>query len=384
MKILFYAHSSTLYGANRSLIELILGLKELNPKTELLMVLPHKGLLEAELRKKSIPYVIIEHYNWFYFNPFAERWRKKSRLLFKLWYRKNKWNKRIGNQMNLREHLKFARKFSPDIIYVNSSLNPMGLMVAEKLNIQSIWHHRETLDDDVTGFYLEDLDQFEKFYSETSLHIFPSKFLYADYHNKFGGANSKVIYNSILLNEVYSEKNIHNSRLRFGIVGRINDQKGQKEIINLFETPEIRRLGYELHVIGHGDMEFVKWFKDHSSLNIIFYDYLERNEIYQNFDFLISNARGEAFGRTLAEAQYCGIPVIARSSGAFPELVENNLNGFLYQDIGELEQILKNLENLSDDIYKEMSLICKKHARQKYDYRKIAQEIAKELNILLK
>lgn len=383
MKILFYAHSSTLYGANRSLMELILGLKQLNPTIQVMIILPHKGMLEKELKKKSICYKIIEHYNWFYFKPFAERWMKKSRLHFKIWYWKNKWSKSIGNKWQLREHLKFAKKFSPDLIYVNSSLNPMGLIVAENLNIKKIWHHRETLNDNVYGFYIENLPNFKKLYSSSSLHIYPSNFLKEEYHKKFGKVKSKVVYNSIVLNEEYQVKNNSDFKLRFGIVGRINDQKGQKEIISLFENSEIRKLGYELHIIGHGDREFVEWFKNHNSSNIIFHDYLERNEIYQKFDFLISNARYEAFGRTLAEAQYCGIPVIARYSGAFPELVENNLNGFLYQDIGELEQILRNLKNLSDDVYKEMSLKCINHARQKYDYLKIAQGINSELSNII-
>ncbi|MDT0651339.1 glycosyltransferase family 4 protein [Autumnicola edwardsiae] len=382
MRILFYAHSSTLYGANRSLMELILGMKEYDPEINIILILPEKGIIEPELNKKNIPYKVVHHFNWFYNKAFGDKWKKKSPVLFKLWRWRNKWMKLFYNRWAVRKHLKYAKQFSPDFIYVNSSLNPMGLIVAKKLNAKCIWHHRETLNDDVYGFYTENITKFLKYYNSADLHFFPSQFLKRNYFGQFGQVNSKVVYNSILLDaENFSKRKLHKP-LCFGIVGRINDQKNQKEIIRLFKTPEVERLSVELHIIGHGDEQFQEWLRKQKIPNVIFHNFLDRREIYEKLDFLISNARYEAFGRTVAEANCAGIPVIVRSSGALPELVQEGYNGYIYKDLSELKSIINKLNVLEDEEYQELSEKSILYANKKYNYLSIAGKVYGELKFL--
>ncbi|MDT0645176.1 glycosyltransferase family 4 protein [Zunongwangia sp. F260] len=382
MRILFYAHSSTLYGANRSLMELILGMRECDPNLDVMLIIPEKGIIESELIRGNIPYKIIKHYNWFYNKAFGDKWKKKSPVLFKLWMWRNKWMKLFHNRVAVRKHLKYAKQFSPGFIYVNSSLNPMGLLVADRLNIKSAWHHRETLSDEINGFCLEDEKKFLKYYRSTNLHFFPSQFLAKNYLRKFEKVESKVVYNSILLDETTSSVRKLKRPLRFGIVGRINDQKNQKEIIRLFKTPEVERLSVELHIIGHGDEQFQEWLRKQQIPNVIFHDFLDRREIYEKFDFLISNARYEAFGRTVAEANCAGIPVIVRSSGALPELVQEGYNGYIYKDLSELKSIINKLNVLEDEEYQELSEKSILYANKKYNYLSIAGKVYGELKFL--
>lgn len=51
---------------------------------------------------------------------------------------------------------------------------------------------------------------------------------------------------------------------------------------------------------------------------------------YRAMDAFVSCSEGEGFGRVLAEAMMCGIPVIATKSGACPEVVQEGHTGFLY------------------------------------------------------
>ncbi|MDT0688336.1 glycosyltransferase family 4 protein [Salegentibacter sp. F188] len=363
-------------------MELILGIRECDRGVDIMLILPGNGIIEQELNKSNISYKVIKHYNWFYNKTFGDRWKKRSKALFQLWFLRNKWVKLFRNELVIKKHLKYAKEFSPDIIYVNSSLNPTGLMVANRLNIKSVWHHRETLNDDVNGFYLEDKSRFQKFYYSTDLHFFPSQFLSKNYMDKFGKVKSKIVYNSILLDDVNFSENPLHKPLSFGIVGRINEQKSQKAIIELFKTPEVQELNLKLHIIGHGDEEFQEWLRKKNISNIFFHDFLDRREIYRKFNFLICNARYEAFGRTVAEANCVGIPVIVRSSGALPELVKEGYNGYTYRNMNELKSVIKKMAIIEYEDYHEMSRNSVRYSFKNYNYLSIAGEVLRELEII--
>lgn len=379
MRILFYAHSSTLYGANRSLIDLILGLKINNPSIDLLVIIPAEQPLGDELKRNAINFKTIPHYNWFYNKEVADNWKIKSSLLFQLWFLKNKFSKSLKNKFFFKEHIAAAKKFSPDLIYVNSSLNPMGLMVAKNLNIKCVWHHRETVNEAIYGYYLEDTKKFNSYFEKSDLHIFTSRFLLKQY-DSFKNRSKKVFFNGVVPAARRFNGTFNPEKIRFGIVGRINNQKGQKEVIELFKSPIfLNNSSIELHIIGSGDSEFLNWFKTIQSKNIYHYEFLDRYDIYNKFDVLISNASNEAFGRTIAEANYNGIPVLARNSGAFPELIINGKNGFIFEDLEDLSKYIQLLSNFSNLQFQELSEYSYMHAKENFDYVKIAHSLLKEI-----
>ena len=49
----------------------------------------------------------------------------------------------------------------------------------------------------------------------------------------------------------------------------------------------------------------------------------------------------EPFGLSVAEAMFCGTPVIAYNRGSMPELIENNISGFLVNNIEEAIDAVK-------------------------------------------
>ena len=50
---------------------------------------------------------------------------------------------------------------------------------------------------------------------------------------------------------------------------------------------------------------------------------------YQAADVYLHASHGEVFGKTIAEAMACGVPVIATAVGGIPELVLDGITGFL-------------------------------------------------------
>ncbi|UBZ06860.1 glycosyltransferase family 4 protein [Salegentibacter mishustinae] len=366
MKILFYSHSSTAYGATSSMVNLIMGIKKLYPFISTHVILPKQGKLESVLNEKKIPYTIIINKPWFYNGELSNKKKESNVLLWYLWFLKNKWQKFFFNIFLLKRHLASTKKISPDYIYVNSSLAPMGGYVSLKLGIPLIWHHRETVNDSAYNYHLEYPNIFKYIYAKTKLHVFTSDFLAKNYSKFLSNGESLVTFNGVKFESdiKFDQKLPKSKRIKLGLVGRINSQKGQKEVIEVFHKLS-KNKNYELHIIGDGNKDYIEAIGCKTGQeNLIFHGFLKKEEIFEKFDFLIMNSTNEAFGRVVAEANYYGIPVIAKRSGAFPEIIDEKKNGFLFNDANELQVILENLDSYFEiEEYKKLS----KNAKIKFE-----------------
>lgn len=389
MRILFYAHSSTMYGANTSLINLISGLKLHDKTLELHLIIPVESDLTVILKKYNIHYTILNHYSWIFDNDIYNARLKKNKIIGRIWKYKNIIQKLFLNNLCLKKHKTFAKEFKPDLIYVNSSLAPMGLMVANNLSIPYIWHHRETLNDPITSYYLEDLTRFKYYYKNAKTHIFPSDFLAIYYSALFNDKNTekKVVPNGVaFLSDTYSQPIRLNKTLRFGMVGRINKQKGQKEVIEAFQqflNKYRNRIDLpELNLIGGGMKEYIDKLKNTISSNLIFFSgFVNYPETFSGVDYLIINAKNESFGRVVAEANALGIPVIALKSGALPELIKEDINGYLFRDITELIEIIEKLSFQHDEAtYNNLTYSSRITFENSFSIEKYSTTIFEEIN----
>jgi glycosyltransferase involved in cell wall biosynthesis len=67
---------------------------------------------------------------------------------------------------------------------------------------------------------------------------------------------------------------------------------------------------------------------------------------YNKCDALLFPSRFEGFGYAVIEAMACGKPVITSNKSSMPEIVINNVNGFVF-DLDNLRDVLKKIEILS-------------------------------------
>jgi glycosyltransferase involved in cell wall biosynthesis len=72
----------------------------------------------------------------------------------------------------------------------------------------------------------------------------------------------------------------------------------------------------------------------------------------------------EPFGLSVAEAMFCGTPVIAYNRGSMPELIEDKLSGFLVNNIQEAVDAVKNISFINRKN-------CYEYATQKFSYEKM-------------
>jgi glycosyltransferase involved in cell wall biosynthesis len=75
----------------------------------------------------------------------------------------------------------------------------------------------------------------------------------------------------------------------------------------------------------------------------------------------------EPFGLSVAEAMFCGTPVIAYNRGSMPELIENNLSGFLVNNIDEAINAVKKISSINRKD-------CYDYAAKKFSYEKMIDE----------
>ncbi len=389
MKILFYSHSSTLYGAPSSLVNLISGLKEINPKIQIHVILPSSGGMENKLLQEKIPYSIIPHYKWTYDFGLFNKKKKANRGIALLWLYKNVLERFLRNYFNFPAHQRFFKKFKPDIVYVNSSMAPMGCKIAFKNDIPLVWHHRETVNDPVTGFYLDDNKRFNKYFQKANLHLYPSNFLkesYKIYEKSHVKYSQKVIYNGVPDITTVQINKKEDKPLKFAIIGRINEQKGQESILQIFKQIETSSTKHklELHLFGGGEKEYVDRLKNKYCNNTIFFRGFENHQtMYRDIHFLIVNARNESFGRVVAEANACGVPVIAVKSGALSEIVSENVNGFLFDTDSELFSLILKTSDTFKHSYEKISESSRKCFIEKFSIEIHSEAVYSELRELV-
>jgi len=124
-------------------------------------------------------------------------------------------------------------------------------------------------------------------------------------------------------------------------IGRIQEQKGQKEIIQLFEIIEKQVLDAELYFIGgpsgNEGREYLDQLKHYVvSQNledqVKFVGALSSEEIVKQLNsskLLVHNSQFETFGLVAIEANACGIPVVSSNTNTLSEIIENDINGYL-------------------------------------------------------
>ena len=145
----------------------------------------------------------------------------------------------------------------------------------------------------------------------------------------------------------------------------LNDPiKGVNTLIHTLEKFQDQHpdLKVKLLAIGRGDISSKK-------IQIATTGFLsDQSQIatsYLQMDIFVSLATAEVFGLSIAEAQSCGIPVICLNSGGMPEMIRENINGFVIQDPPELLRALERFAG-SEVSRVEMAVAARRHAVANY------------------
>jgi len=178
-------------------------------------------------------------------------------------------------------------------------------------------------------------------------------------------------------------------------IGRIQEQKGQLQTLEFLNNFKKIENDFRCIFIGgpsgkYGDeylLGLEQTVKDFNlETHVEFLDNLEQTKIIELLNkakLLIHTSRFETFGLVAIEANTMGVPVLTINNGSLMEIIENNKNGYLSENLIDIEvnNFVSHLLN-EDRKFQEVSLSCIEKSK-KYDWVKTSSNIEKEYELLL-
>lgn len=377
MRVAFLTHTTALYGANRSLLNLIDGLLEKGVK--IFVVAPAEGSITEELKKKSVPFVIIP-IKWWVSEWWEKFWKisinpyKHLRNYYR--WRRDTIRRLIINLKSKSILKKQLLEWNIDIVYTNSSVLPSGAWAAKAIGRPHVWHLRE----------FNDLDFGFRFDWGKPLHcsiigsaeamIAISKAVKSHYIKGNKTGNFHVIYNGVAKEEDFiriknssSSQHLPNEPFIFSLVGMIQSNKGQDVAIKALsllinDYPHLR-----LRIVGDGNHELLEKLARNLDVtkHIEFTGHLASTEnVYLQSHAVLMCSKNEAMGRVTVEAMASSRPVIGYDNAGTSELIEHEKTGLLYR--GEEIELAACMKRLADNPgwARELGENAWEVARQKY------------------
>ncbi len=339
IKVLFVTHYRELLGANNSLLQLILELRDMGIIPTVL--LPDYEIqagndLGLELDKHGIEHReakirFDKHPDW--------------KLAVVSYFRTLLFRKSAANAV---KGLDF------DIIHSNSSTISVGAYLARKLKRPHVWHLREFGNLDY-GYKTPFGKWYQKImYAGNNYFIAISENIKRHFENWTGSQEIRVIYNGIKssLKRMPATTGV----VEICIVGFIRPEKGQMELIEAIDDLVNKRNIRNLHVtvIGKGDDSYeekIKLFiKEHDLTEFVTIAGRRNDvpELLTKMDIGVMASSHEAFGRVTVEYMMTGLAVVASDGGANKEIVEDGKTGLIYKG-GNPVSLSNKLELLIKD-----------------------------------
>lgn len=340
LSVAFFSHDSGLSGANRSLLDLQLGLLEQGIICT--TVLPGEGSFNDILKESGISTVILSEGES---SQYAWQWVRwpKDEFDFPA-------EKILKTYTRLLNHIiPELRNIGPDVIFSQTIVSPWGSICASLLGIPHAVSAREYGESDHNLTFLFGYKESLKALYDGSDAVFcVSDDVRNNLFNPDPDQKAIVVYNGIRL--YFSGINIANQTegsqyeanwqkgVRVGVFGTIMKSKGQEDIIRACQ--ELSQRGYNINCILAGAAPDKEYYR-HLDQMIVSSGYPERFKLYdflndpyqlmKEVDIIVSCSRMEALGRSLFESVLLCKPIIYVDSGGPKEVFTDGIHGLSYK-----------------------------------------------------
>ena len=239
-----------------------------------------------------------------------------------------------------------------DAVYCNTSINYTGALIQKYYKINNIWHFREYRIEDHGILIFGGEKHLKKIANKYSKYlIFISKSMY-DYHKSIGYDSSKMImaYNDVSPKYIVKRDwDKYNEVLNILIAGDVKEGKGQLDVIKALKLCRERGHNFRLFIAGQfKTSEYTNSILEYISQNNLenFVKVLglvqDMNSLRATCDIGVVASRKEALGRVTIEGMLAGLSMIGSKTGGTIELIENGVNGLLYE-VGNVEELASRL-----------------------------------------
>lgn len=321
MKILYIAHESQLNGASKSLLDLV---HEYEGKhTIYVLTAFNYGPFYEELKKTSAQVIVRPYYRWVIKKENHRQWIQENLK----WILKRK----ITNKLTVHQVSDFCIEHKIDIIHTNSSVIDIGAQIAHITKIKHIWHIREFADLDFDMYPYISKSKYHSALSNGADSFICNSHAVARHYDFIPHEKLNVVYNGVSLKNYIESTKRESDAINFLIAGRYSVAKGQDEAIRAAEL--LQKQGIQNFILNiAGSMTEKISIPESLKKNIVIYgEVRDMPQLRKNMDVELVCSRAEAFGRVTIEAMMGGIPVIGSNTGGTVELIENEVNGLLYE-----------------------------------------------------
>jgi glycosyltransferase involved in cell wall biosynthesis len=375
-KVLSFSHYGQLYGANRSLLTLILASRD---RLDWLVICRQEGQFTEELGANDIDFRVVAYKTDVYNTPSsAPMLRGIVKLITNL---------RIVSQIS---SLVASEKI--DIIHSNSSVILIGAIAAQFAGKKHLWHFREFVYEDYNLKYNLGKSFFKYWALKASTIICISESI-REIRLLKGNIDTRnvIIYNGLVDNNADRTPKVLEAKTHIiSIIGVINRAKNQLVAIKAINKFIKQGKKARLRIVGDiNDPEYYEELKTYiQKENLSAYvDFLgfvkEIKTVLTDSDVTLMCSRMEAFGRVTIESMMYGVPVIAFASAGSGEIIEDGKTGLLYT--GEEDELTDKLEQLLSDptLYKKISENALNHVATHFTISSYADNFVSQVNLAL-
>lgn len=384
LRVAYLTHYADLYGANRSLLDLMVGLRIAGHALPHVLV-PSEGSLTSRLREEGIPFQVIpsrpwmtaRHYEGGIHHRIVQYWR----------YTRAAREAELVNHALLPTVVGHFRQWRIEMVHVNSLAVGLGLPVSAAKSLPLVWHAREM----PQLHYGMHLDAGPKSYARALLRadrIVAISQAASDDLRRYIGAEKPIdrVPNGVFTQEQYErwsaqadERWTIGGPFTFIMAGVLAEAKGHSEAIRALKLVRHVHPDVRLLIAGAGR-------QDRLSELIVELD-MQRHvqllghqenmeELYGTAHALLMCSRSEAFGRVTVEAMAHGIPVIGRAEGGTVEVVDSGASGLLYSQGPEL-LAQRMLQLIGDRVSaRELGRRGMLHVRDRYGVERCVERMA--------
>jgi glycosyltransferase involved in cell wall biosynthesis len=197
----------------------------------------------------------------------------------------------------------------------------------------------------------------------------------------------KIIPNGVDLGQ-YSprekKEDIASNNVRFLFVGRASPEKNLSEAFSVLR--DYAALNWSFSIIGDGP-KLPGWKKEVETMGlgdrVVFHGWkpkMEMPQIYRDFDVFLFPSTSEGMPNAVLEAMASGLPVVATRIRGNEDIVEHEINGYLYEP-GDMKSLGSCLMRLMKDpsLRSRMGIASRRRA-ENFSWRRTAEEYLTLLN----
>ena len=371
MRILFVTYCRAMLGANRSLVQLMIDLRErYDVEPYVLMPSVEDGSLHQELERLNIPYFIHPMKAW----VVSEDAKFKRLRGMKAWIENKRYQKTLMDKIEDKDF---------DLIYSNNSTIQIGADLAKRMDLPHIWHVREYGKKDyhvVFSYTAKTVkDKFDDAAAVIAVSKGIEKYIKEDISSS---VNTICIYDGIYNRKTLRVDWNEDQKLKFCYVGALQDGKNQLELLKATKVLVKEKItDFHVTLIGEGG-DYETKLRDYCNRNnlssyVTFAGYSNNvMKLLDGMDVGVICSQNEAYGRVTVEYILSSMPVIGADGSGTSEIIRHEKDGYLYRG-GDVEQLAGYMRKMIRNrvLVKEMGENAYVYAQENFKSEKTAKQI---------